>query len=453
MEIKSVYIFVLFFLFYSITFSQNITSDTNAPANNQEQQNTGSSNQNQQMQNNPAQPSAPNFGMGLQFGTMTIDGTNFNSIRFQPELTFGKFGIGLDINFEFDADGNFRITEWNSWQAVLSKIMYIRYGIKGDPVYAKIGGINDFILGNGFIVNRFSNMLNYPVIKKIGLAFDLDLNRFGFEAMADNLFTFDILGIRMYGRPLLDLDVPVVKNLEIGVTVAADLDPQIPAPPADNPYDFTVSSSGQTVTVFGGDVDLPIVNIPAFTLRSYIDFAGINGKGTGEALGFGGSIVNIIPYQMEMRFIQPKFVPNYFDVYYDSERSIKYDSLDEITNGDIGWMFNTGISVFDNKLYGLLKIENSFAVDSKPMLTLTFGLSRDLIKRLGIELSWTRKNLTSFSDILYIDNENSVLSFNVDYYITENLAISINYKRSFQVDENGNVQSFNTTSVSTKINF
>ena len=395
----------------------------------------------------------PHFGFGLEFGAETIDTNNYNTIRFQPDFSIGKFGIGLDINFEFDANGNFRISEWNTWQAVISKILYIRYGQKGEPVYAKIGGINDFTLGNGFIVNRYSNMLNYPDIKKLGIAFDLDFTKFGFQTMVNNIFLFDILGIRLFYRPLNGMDFPIISNLEIGATVSADLDSQNPAPPSDKPYDFKYAGSGSNTIVYGVDLGLPVLNNPAITMRTYLDYASIIGKGSGEALGLGGKIVTIVPYQLEARLFQPKFVPNYFDLYYDSVRAVKYNSLDSISNSYAGWLFGSGLSLFEDKLYFLFKIENTFSTDTLPELTFTLGLSKDLLKRLGIQIVWTRKNIASIGDILSVDSVNSVLFVNMDYYVTDNLAVSINYKRSFEMDSSGQIQPYMSTSVSTKINF
>jgi hypothetical protein len=122
---------------------------------------------------NEATSNLPSFGMGLEFGTVTINGTNYNTIHLQPDLKIGKFGIGLDVNFEFDADGRFRSEDWTGWQNILSKIMYLRWGQKFDkPVYVKIGNIDDFTIGHGLIMYRYSNMLNYPGTKTLGLAFD-----------------------------------------------------------------------------------------------------------------------------------------------------------------------------------------------------------------------------------------------------------------------------------------
>lgn len=233
----------------------------------------------EETQNKEVQTNLISWSIEVQFGSLSINGVNYNSIRFQPDISIWKFGIGLDLNFEFTADGQFRKTEWDSWQAVISKILYLRFGFKKEPIYVKIGGINDFIFGDGFIVNRYSNMLSYPGVKKLGFCFDLDFNFAGFESMADNVFDWDILGLRGYGRPLMTTDIPFLNKLEIGATVTADFDPKNPHPSADKPYEFTDSTnSTNSVFIYGVDLSLPIVEISLFNMKAYADFAGIANK-------------------------------------------------------------------------------------------------------------------------------------------------------------------------------
>lgn len=396
----------------------------------------------------------PKFGMGFQFGAMAFNGTNYNSIRLQPDFGIGKFGIGLDINFEFDANGNFRFTEWNTWQAIVSKVLYVRWGVKGEPFYIKVGSISDFNLGNGFIVKRYSNMLNYPSIKKLGVALDVDFGVFGFESMVENIFLFDILGLRAYVRPLTGTDMPLLNKLEIGATIVADLGTQNPVPPADTPYHFTYAASNSTAVVYGVDVGLPIVDIPLiFSMRAYGEFAQILGKGTGEAAGLAGRIVTFIPYTLEARLLQPKFAPSYFDTYYDAARSTKYNSLDSITNSYAGWLFSSGLSLLEDKLIWSLQIEGAFGPAALPSLTMNLLLSKDVFKLFGGQFTWIRQNIGTFWDIFAFQNASSILMFTFDYYLSANVALSLNYKRTFSVDQNGAVQPFDSTTISTKLAF
>lgn len=400
----------------------------------------------------PAPKSKPEFGFGIQFGNVTINGTNYNQIRMQPDLDLGKFGIGLDLNLEFDANGQIRTEEWTSWQAILAKITYIRYGKKFEkPVYVKLGGIDDFTLGHGQIVYQYNNMLNYPNVKKLGLAFDLDLKFAGLESMVDNVLDWDILGLRVYGRPLINLGIPIIKSLEIGASYVADLDPQNQVSNI-SPYLFSDNPASVKVGVWGLDLGAIILKNFAVEMLAYADFVAIEGKGTGEILGVAGKLISVIPYRLEVQFLQDRFITRYFDTFYDGNRAALYNSLDSVTNS-AGLLFSSGLSLLDDKLAFLFTIRDAFTDDILPELQFDFKLSKDLLKKVGFTFSWYRKDIFYFTDIFKFEDVNSVMMTELQYMVSDNLALIINYKRTFELDSTGAVIPFTSTSISTKMSF
>ncbi|MFN4244903.1 MAG: hypothetical protein ACK4F9_01975, partial [Brevinematia bacterium] len=386
------------------------------------------------------------FGFGFSFGTVVINGVTYFQVKGQPDLSFGKFGIGLDINFEFDGNWNLRLTEWNSWQAILSKIKYLRWGTKGDkPVFFKIGQIEDATLGHGFIMYNYANNMNYPNVKKFGIAFDLDLDYGGFESFVDNIFDFDIIGLRGFARPLFGSGVFLLDSLEIGVTFVADLDPLNPIPPTNAPYQFSDSDSTNRIFVLGADLELPIVKLdPVFNLVWYSDFASILGKGTGEATGFYGSILSFLPYKFEVRYLQPKFSPSFFDKLYDAERYVvvgnsyisKYDMLDNVTNSYFGWFFYSGIS-FEKTISFIVNLEDSFDDTTYPTMRINFNLDRSLTKIVGFEFTYERKNIKEFKDVYTTESTDSVILSKISYKVSDMVVIVLSYRRTFDWFEEG----------------
>ena len=51
--------------------------------------------------------------MGLGVGSVTIDGILYNQIALRPEINLGKLGIGLDLVFYMDNEGNMKDDEWD----------------------------------------------------------------------------------------------------------------------------------------------------------------------------------------------------------------------------------------------------------------------------------------------------------------------------------------------------
>ena len=72
-------------------------------------------------------------GVGLTW----IDNQAYYSISFQPDISIGKFGIGLGINILYNSDtGKIRSEDWNSSSDYFRLIRYLRYGRKGDSFFS-----------------------------------------------------------------------------------------------------------------------------------------------------------------------------------------------------------------------------------------------------------------------------------------------------------------------------
>ena len=191
------------------------------------------------------------FGMDLGIGVATFADGTWQSLSLTPDLALGKFGIGLDVklNYRFTGgSGNefeIRAADWvptdfqDFLNIYLPKIMYVRWDEKGAPLYVKLGSIDDGTLGNGFIMGGYANTLFVPDDRHFGLAFDLDgaLFKFpyvGLETFVGDLAEFDVLGARLFVRPLIWLGVPIIKDLQVGATYAMDLKPYLYDDPLDH---------------------------------------------------------------------------------------------------------------------------------------------------------------------------------------------------------------------------
>ncbi len=109
------------------------------------------------------------------FGAATIDGKIYNQISFRPEITYNKLGVGLDVNIYIDANGEIYSKNWmfnnldTSFETIMDKIYYLRWGNRNDNFYFRAGSLPSITLGYGALIERYSNSLEYPQVKKIGL--------------------------------------------------------------------------------------------------------------------------------------------------------------------------------------------------------------------------------------------------------------------------------------------
>ncbi|MEJ2544379.1 MAG: hypothetical protein P8Y99_09965, partial [Calditrichaceae bacterium] len=221
-----------------------------------------------------------NGGVGITF----IGDTAYTTFTIAPEFAFGKLGIGLNIELLFNnSDGfKFRKEGWDKGAGAFRMIRYLRWGLKGDPFYTRIGSLQSATLGNGFIMGYYSNESSYDR-RKIGLELDMDFGIFGMESMTNNLGNiFEIVGGRLFIRPLHYTEIPILENLEVGGTYVTDTNP-------DNDRD-----TNDGVYEWGSDITIPIIKMDIFNWKVYGDYAKINNYGSGTAFGTLVSVPNII---------------------------------------------------------------------------------------------------------------------------------------------------------------
>ena len=150
----------------------------------------------------PPEPEGP-FNMGLGVGSVTIDGVLYNQLALRPEFNIGKLGIGLDLALYIDNEGNIRQNEWdvkNDPSVILDKIQYLRWGQKEDPFWVKLGSLDNVTLGYGGLLMGYSNMMEFPSVRQLGINTGVNFGNFGTELFMSNLKDFSrggtLLGLR-----------------------------------------------------------------------------------------------------------------------------------------------------------------------------------------------------------------------------------------------------------------
>ena len=246
----------------------------------------------------------------------------------------------------------------------LPKIMYVRYGQRGEPLYVKLGSIDDLTLGNGFLVGNYSNTRFLPELRIFGLNVGVDGKLFNFpfvgvEALTGNLARFDVFGTRLFIRPLVTTSIPILKDMQLGATVALDIDPETFVP--DN-----LKVGYDQVAMGGTDIFVPIIQSELFPLAAFMEL-GFQPQGrTGFMLGAGGRALGFITYGAQLRFLGAGFIPVYFDANYDLYRATKaafmeQDPGDLGLEGFAGWLAKAGTSLFSDKVYFEVSVDGPFS--------------------------------------------------------------------------------------------
>ncbi|MDO9514325.1 MAG: FecR family protein [Elusimicrobiota bacterium] len=418
-----------------------------------------------------------NVAMNGSIGAVALTRDGVTKVYYEfsmyPELTFGKLGIGLELVVHFDENNQILKDEWTK-ERYPEKIDYIRWGRKHqDPFYFLIGRFRRPVsLGHGFIVNNYSNMARYPNVKKIGLEFDLDRNKWGIEAMTDDVTRADIIGGRFYARPLLETGIPLLRNLKIAASAGTDKDP-----------DSDSETKNDAVTIIGADVELPLLNFKYFNASIYGDIAkmqmgdvygdnnymsfistSIVDGGIGKSAGISGKMF-FLNFRGEYRIVEDNFIPGYFDGHYDLARWQRFDVINSSTTKavrqlwgrtkdpvKVGPYIEAWFSFFriidfraSYENYNTVKRDDPFyphLIASASMAQLPF------LANYTLEADYDKKGAHTWNDIKKVD-ENAIVALKVGYRVAPNVTMLIVTRRNY--DSAGNPTK--TTTAETRIRF
>ncbi|MCC6475545.1 hypothetical protein IT157_00705 [bacterium] len=294
-------------------------------------------------------------------GMVVINGKLYQQFGLRPDIPLGKWGVGLDLTVRLDADGNLKEDEWDEPLDALEKIYYIRYGAPGDPLYARVGALDNVTLGYGIVVHRYNNTIQYPEVKRVGAYVDGAKGILSFQGMTNNLRELDgpgVVAARIGVKP------PVKVGVVFGATIAGDgnqyaglidLDDDGVPNPLDlfeDQNDYAARDELRTwlsdedineliergylpdinhlpesyigltdpVVVTGVDAGIPIYRAKGFSLWTYAQAAQIHDFGWGWSFPGARAAFKPIEVGVEYRHYEKQFIGDYFDYAYELER-------------------------------------------------------------------------------------------------------------------------------------
>lgn len=395
-------------------------------------------------------------------------GITWQSVTLSPELTAGRFRLGLAVKLRFRFDGGadgrtweIRDEDWRPDPTVpgrsffdlyLPIIRYAHYGLAGEPLVVRLGSYDYASLGSGFVVGDYSNTRLLPARRLFGVDLDVDGAVFNFpvlglEGVIDHLPPSYLRAGRLWGRPLYPLGLPLLSAVQVGVTAAADYSPFQHDPNGPDANDQV------NVSALGADVVVPIVAYPSFTAATHGDVVllGTSEAGSrsiGTALGVRGNAIEAIRYGFQLRLTDDRFLPVYFDQDYDLLRADKYRALraaELAANGagaleglvHLGWAARFGLSLLDRRidldlgLAGPLTGERGalagvpHAIPSGLQVQGRIGL-RDLgIEGMSVAFDYRKRDLDGLGDL--IDAEHLSLGTSLSYR-TGSTVLSVSYR-------------------------
>ena len=159
------------------------------------------------------------------FGSVTLADQIYNHFSFRPEMSKGKLGIGLDLYFYFDNEGNLSDNNWNfkgtneSFKTIVDKIYYVRWGRPADDVYFRFGALPNITLGHGSLIKNYSNSVDYPRVRRKGFTFNYQFGELSAKFVHSDF--------KEYNAPSLmagSTEFELFDKLNLNVTIAHDAD-------------------------------------------------------------------------------------------------------------------------------------------------------------------------------------------------------------------------------------
>ncbi len=336
---------------------------------------------------------------GLQVGSVTLNGETYSQAIFQPRLSAGKLALGLYLPITYTSslfdpsdwyrpEGNDEWSfgsdqDWNNEPAealadvatdIALKVKYLEYGTREDPFFLKVGNLDNFTLGQGLLMENYANDVDFPVVRRIGFNMGMDRRSWGFEAMANDLIDPQLVGGRMYFRPVVEV-LPVA----IGITGITDRSPgdNIALTDRDGNAITANQKVDETDPAFinvGADISIPVVRREILSLTGYAEAGGMmpylrndgSDQGvsagletdalvnlnTGEIRNFGwiagfrGNAL-ILDYRLEFRSFDGTFRPAFYDSSYDRLRATyAAETIAYLANPDAEEYQQTTMGVF-----------------------------------------------------------------------------------------------------------
>ncbi|MBI2191573.1 MAG: hypothetical protein HYU36_06285 [Planctomycetes bacterium] len=394
---------------------------------------------------------------------------SFITLDLGTEFSIWKLGIGLGGPIRVSLEqGSIRHEDWDELADFFNVAQYVRFGHRGESIYARAGSLPSVSLGHATIVDRLGSEVDADRIRR-GLEVSLDFEKAGVDYFQTSLGESPILGGRAFVRPLKFFDVDsFFERLGVGFSFVTDMDApaRLRLDSAGRPQideDGNLHFAGNSVEVFGFDLDLPLVASDWFSMTAYADEVFIRNAGQGFHTGFQGQlklplVEQALLYQAEYRLLDSDYIPTYFDSLYDVQQFHFPDSDSRVTklqqlqslrpdgSRASAAFFEAAWAMGKTAAFGA-NWQDTFKDDNDQSAQLgVFG--RVAVSKYRIELNYIKKNFGTLSEAFTVDDR-SLVTLSVASKVSELVEVVLLVTRRFQVNENTReVESLDTYSIS-----
>lgn len=409
------------------------------------------------------------------FGFTQIGDQQYVGTRLQPELGFGKIGLGLDVPILFNIeDGSMRTEEFERGVGLLRLVRYFRYGVKKrDPLYVRVGDITGSYLGYGILLNNYTNSISYER-RKVGLNFDVNIDgMFGVEGIYSdiNLTSLNLLAVRPYVRPFSKMPIPVVRSFEFGGSYVTDRDKtsQVEINDEEGEVRNKTVFFDKGISAWSTDMGVTFLKIPFITVMGAVQYASISknqsdslatyfndqiesgaadgtpladgySKGHGLSVGVNAKINFIgnvlkVDTRIDRLWYSDHFLPQFFDVNYEINKDLRMISLGtaEKMSGIYGVLSATLLDKV--RVSGSLLMPDVVSEETPALMQLNAELI-NMFDKLSLKATYIKSNLVDLEDVIMLDDR-SLARMRMSYQLNKFLVVGADYQWTYALQEDG----------------
>ena len=128
-------------------------------------------------------------------------GHTFPRFMLTPSFSSQYFGAGLRVPVAANHTGKIGMYNFSSASGVLDLIDHVTLGPVGDSTYLSLGPIHDYTVGNGTVVDHFSNGNPYSLFHPLGLFLQARLGDWCLQGFSADVSSFTMDGIYLSYDP------------------------------------------------------------------------------------------------------------------------------------------------------------------------------------------------------------------------------------------------------------
>ena len=292
--------------------------------------------------------------VGVSAGLDRFESAFYLLVEPMVDLRFldGKLGFGFGVPLRFELVnfatnpatgaplltqnlGRLRREDWDQVHDFGRVLKYVTYGRKEDPLYISAGQRYASSIGHGAIMRRYAPNIDidYP---RASAQVDAYNEYGGFELFTNDLLEWNTLAGLAFIKPLvfLDRDNLLTKSFSVGVTAATDWRAPFTIRTEAATGLREVDASGRLLAnerpavLVGLDAEVKVVKTKHVDLKPYLDYSHLLGGDGGFTAGVlgrfnvGSTLVNAFRVVGEFRVLGSRYLPSYFDTFYEIERFI-----------------------------------------------------------------------------------------------------------------------------------